>query len=114
LVSVDGTDYAIREPQPFHKKWFSHKMNGPGVRYEIAICIQTGVRVWTNGPYPCGSWPDLRIARYALVDAFDPGEYYIADGGYRDGASKSELLWEPLFTPDLSTFLIGITKLKLS
>jgi hypothetical protein len=30
------------------------------------------------------------------------------------GTSKSELLWEPLFTPDLSTFLIGITKLKLS
>jgi hypothetical protein len=32
----------------------------------------------------------------------------------RPTASKSELLWEPLFTPDLSTFLIGITKLKLS
>jgi hypothetical protein len=64
-------------------------MNGPGVRYEIAICIQTGVPVWTNGPYPCGSWPDLRIARHALVDAFDPGEYYIADGGYRDGGQWS-------------------------
>jgi hypothetical protein len=50
LVSVDGTDYAIREPSPFNKKWYSHKMNGPGVRYEIAICIQTGVPVWTNGP----------------------------------------------------------------
>jgi hypothetical protein len=60
-------------------------MNGPGVRYEIGICIQTGVPVWTNGPYPFGSWPDLRIAPHALVDAFDPGEYYIADGGYRDG-----------------------------
>jgi hypothetical protein len=28
--------------------------------------------------------------------------------------SKSQLLWDPLFTPDLSTFLIGIIKLKLS
>jgi hypothetical protein len=84
LVSVGGTDYAIREPQPFHKKWFSHKMNGPGVRYKIATCFQTGVLVRTKGPYPCGSWPDLRIARHALVDAFDPGEYYIVDGGYRD------------------------------
>jgi hypothetical protein len=34
--------------------------------------------------------------------------------GLAPGTSKSELLWEPLFTPDLSTFLIGITKLKLS
>jgi hypothetical protein len=29
-------------------------------------------------------------------------------------SSKSQLLWDPLFTPDLSTFLIGIIKLKLS
>jgi hypothetical protein len=29
-------------------------------------------------------------------------------------ASKSQLLWDPLFTPDLSTFLIGKIKLKLS
>jgi hypothetical protein len=28
--------------------------------------------------------------------------------------SKSQLLWDPLFTPDLSTFLIGKIKLKLS
>jgi hypothetical protein len=90
LVSVlDGTDYPTREPSPFNKKWYSHKMNGPGVRYKIAICIQTGVPVWTNGPYPCGSWPDLRIARHALIDALDPREYYIADGGYRDGGQWS-------------------------
>ena len=85
LVSVDGTDFSIMEPMPFNKKWFSHKMNGPGVRYEVAICIQTGEPVWINGPFPCGSWSDLRIARSALVDALDPGEYYLADGGYRDG-----------------------------
>ena len=51
----------------------------------VAICIQTGEPVWINGPFPCGSWNDLRIARSALVDALDPGEYYLADGGYRDG-----------------------------
>jgi hypothetical protein len=27
--------------------------------------------VWINGPFPCGSWPDLRIARNALVDALN-------------------------------------------
>jgi hypothetical protein len=55
-----------------------------GVRYKIAISIQTGVLAWQ-----WGSWPDLRIARHALVDAFDPGEYHIADGGYRDGGQWS-------------------------
>jgi DDE superfamily endonuclease len=85
LVSVDGTDFAIMEPSPFSPRWFSHKMNGPGLRYEIAICIQTGEPVWVCGPFPCGSWSDIRIARNALVGALDPGEYYLADGGYRDG-----------------------------
>jgi hypothetical protein len=80
LVSVDGTDFGIYEPSPFSPKWYSHKLNGPGLRYEIAICIQTGEPVWINGPFPCGSWPDLRIARNALVDALDAGEYYLADG----------------------------------
>jgi hypothetical protein len=89
LVSVDGTDFAIFEPIPFDPKWYSHKINGAGLRYEIAICIQTGVPVWINGPFPCGSWPDLRIARNALVDALDAGEYYLADGGYRDGNQYS-------------------------
>lgn len=64
-------------------------MNGPGLQYEIGICIQTGEPVWTNGPFPCGSWSDLRIARNALVDALDPGEFYLADGGYRDGNQYS-------------------------
>jgi DDE superfamily endonuclease len=89
-VSVDGTDFTIREPTPFSPRWFSHKTNGPGVRYEIAIAIQTGEPVWINGPFPCGTWTDLRIARYALVDALDPGEYYLADGGYRDGNQYSQ------------------------
>jgi hypothetical protein len=89
LVSVDGTDFAIFEPIPFDPKWYSHKINGAGLRYEIAICIQTGEPVWINGPFPCGSWPDLRIARNALVDALDAGEYYLADGGYRDGNQYS-------------------------
>jgi hypothetical protein len=89
LVSVDGTDFAIFEPSPFSPKWYSHKFNGPGLRYEIAICIQTGEPVWINGPFPCGSWSDLRIARNALVDALDAGEYYLADGGYRDGGQYS-------------------------
>lgn len=66
LVSVDGTDFQICEPSKFDEKWFSHNFNGPSVRYEIAVCIQTGWIVWINGPFPCGT-PDLCIARSGLV-----------------------------------------------
>jgi len=42
FVSLDGTDFSIYEPTPFDAKWYSHKLNGPGLRYEIGICLRTG------------------------------------------------------------------------
>ena len=39
LISIDGTDCQIQEPTPFSPKWFSHKFNGPGIRYEVGILI---------------------------------------------------------------------------
>ena len=89
-VTVDGTDFRILEPIPFNVKWFSHKFSGPGLRYEIGISIQTGDIVWVHGPFLCGEWPDLRIAREALVYALDAGEMYLADGGYLDGNNWSD------------------------
>ena len=88
-VSVDGTDFRIFEPTPFSPRWFSHKFKGPGLRYEVGLCIQTGDIVWLHGPFPCGDWPDLRIARDALVHVLDEEEYYLADGGYYDGDNYS-------------------------
>jgi len=35
-----------------------------------------------NGPYPAGDWPDLRIARDALLYCLTQGEKVLADGGY--------------------------------
>jgi hypothetical protein len=84
-ITVDGTDFWIHEPIPFDAKWYSHKINGPAVRYEVAICIKTGWIVWVNGPFPAGTWPDLNIARLSLVHFLDEGECYVADGGYADG-----------------------------
>ncbi|EFX70022.1 hypothetical protein DAPPUDRAFT_113096 [Daphnia pulex] len=54
LVSIDGVDFRIMEPSPFNPKWYSHKFHGPGLRYELAICIQTGDIVWAYGGLPCG------------------------------------------------------------
>ena len=81
-MSVDGTDFRIREPSPFSPIWHSHKFRGPGLRYEVGVGICSGGIVWVNGPFPCGSWPDLNIARDGLVNFLEEGEKVIADGGY--------------------------------
>ena len=81
-ISVDGTDFHIYEPTPFNRKWYSHKFKGPGVRYEIRRCIQTGDIVWVNGPFPCGAYPDRKIAtQEGLEDGLDDCERYVCDGG---------------------------------
>jgi hypothetical protein len=60
------------------------------LRYEIGLCIQTGWVVWRNGPYPCGAYPDLKIAREKLVHNLRHGEKYIADRGYKDGGEYAD------------------------
>lgn len=87
-ITVDGTDFRIYEPTPFSSRWYSHKFKGPGLRYELGVCIQTGEIVWVNGPFPCGDYPDLRIAREGLIYALAASpvkEMAVADGGYNDG-----------------------------
>ena len=81
--TVDGTDCRIYEPNPFNRKWFSHKFKKAGLRYEVAVCIKTGDIVWINGPFPCGRWPDLKIFRRALMNMLGLGEMVEADLGYR-------------------------------
>ena len=84
LVTVDGTDFQIYEPSPFSTEWFSHKFDGPGLRYEIAVCINTGDIVWFNGPFPAGSHADVTIFRRNLKLMLGPTEMVVADAGYRD------------------------------
>ena len=82
FVSIDGTDFRIQEPKPFWKGWFSEKFHGPGIRYEIAICIRTGSIVWINGPFPAGHYTDLVIFRLKLLSWLEAGEKVEADHGY--------------------------------
>jgi hypothetical protein len=67
----------------------SEKFNGPGVKYEVAVCIRTGWIVHTHGPFPCGEWHDLTVARdnlcYKLAGSEFDNEMALADGGYQDG-----------------------------
>ena len=87
-MTVDGTDFKIQQPQPFCTRWYSHKFKGPGVRYEVALSIVGGDIVWTNGPFPCGPWPDLSIFRAGLMNKLRQGEKVEADKGYPGQADK--------------------------
>ena len=82
LVTVDGTDFPIQEPKPFSPIWYSHKFKGAGLRYEVAVSIQTGWIVWLNGPYPAGQFNDHQIADDNLHLSLDPGERYLGDRIY--------------------------------
>jgi len=81
-LSVDGTDFMVYEPRPFDWKWYSEKFHGAGLRYEIGVCIQTGWICWVNGPFPCGSWPDIQISQDSLVYELLPDKFVLADRGY--------------------------------
>ena len=54
FTSVDGTDCPVFEPWPFDRGMFSHKLNGPGLKCELAVCIRTSLIVWINGPFRGG------------------------------------------------------------
>ena len=80
LTSVDCTDYKTPEHGP---AFSSHKFaKKSGLRYEIALCIQTGDIVWLNGPFPCGRNPDITIFRSSLMSHLAPAERVEADDGY--------------------------------
>ena len=84
-VSVDGSEFAILEPTPFNRKWYSHKINGAELCHEVAILVVSAEIIWVSGPYPAGEWSDLRIMRDGLVFELLPREKVIADRSYHDG-----------------------------
>lgn len=77
-------DFKINEPSPFNASYYSHKFKAAGLRYEIGLSLRTGAIVWAHGGFPCGAYPDLRIARELLVEFLDAGERVMADRGYND------------------------------
>lgn len=89
----------IEQKQPFWSGWYSHKFNGPGVRYEVAVCIRTGAIVWIHGPFPCGAWPDIKIFRHALVNMLEAGERVESDAGYIGEHPAKTCIPDPLDTP---------------
>lgn len=82
MISVDGTDTPVQQFKPFWKGWYSHKLNGPGTRWEVGLCIRSRQIVWIHGPFPCGHWPDLKIFRHSMKSFLDDDEKAEADDGY--------------------------------
>jgi hypothetical protein len=81
LLCIDGTDIPISEPGDRNSLWWSHKFNGPGIRYEVATCIRTGDIVWFRGPFPC-NLSDREIFDTFLSKKLVSGEAVEADSGY--------------------------------
>ena len=92
-ITVGSAGFRIREPCPFSKRWYSQKFHGPGLRYEIGICIQTGLIVWVNGAFACDEWPDLKIALESLVYMFEGDERAVADLGYEGHPCYFDIPW---------------------
>eukprot|EP00474_Spongospora_subterranea_P004743 CRZ05201.1 hypothetical protein [Spongospora subterranea] len=81
---IDGIDFKVPEGPVFNKDDWSHKHNSAGLRYEIGTALGCSKIVHIAGGVPCGSWPDLKIAKKCLLPRLMPGEKPAADSGYRD------------------------------
>ena len=81
---MDATDCPIREPSPFDAKWFSHKLKGSGLKYEVGVNIKNGKIVWVAGGVPCGEFSDLKLARSRIVHLLEHNERIVADDTYKD------------------------------
>jgi hypothetical protein len=95
---------------------YSHYYNGTVAKGAVFLRICGWMGTWelfagtiSDSDYQKQSKVFEATQQFANTDREDASECILPFT-----TSKSELLWEPLFTPDFSTFLIGITKLKLS
>ncbi|CAJ1955890.1 unnamed protein product [Cylindrotheca closterium] len=83
VISVDGVDCPIQEIWPFDEAIFSKKLNGPGYKYEIGICIATGAIVWVNGPFKAGRNDKTIFEHDGLMQALCEDEGVEVDMGYQ-------------------------------
>lgn len=68
----------------FSRLWYSHKWNGPALRYEVALSVHTGNGVWIHGPW-LASIPDIPIFPSGLRDVLQrENEFAVTDNGYAD------------------------------
>ena len=104
-TTTDGTDTRICEPSPFSRSWWSHKINGPALRYELCVAVGCSRIVWVHGPFRAGRWPDTKIFKRGLRQILDHfGEKTIADAGYRGLGDWIQAKGDPLLSPNTRRF----------
>jgi hypothetical protein len=79
-ITIDCSDNVVLETWPFDNSMWSHKINGPALKYEVATSIFTGYIVHWNGPFK-PSVPDVTIFRNGLMAKLDNDECVEADSG---------------------------------
>ena len=90
LLTVDGIACPYKEVRlwdgDLDPSLFCQKFKGPGLNYQIVLGLYTGLLCSVQGPYECGDFPDLKIAKdKGLVDfLIQKKEKAIADGTYRN------------------------------
>lgn len=85
FVTLKSMDCPIQRPMDSgRQRYFSSRINGPAMRYEIGLSLRTGQIVWVNGGYPCGEVDDLTLAKKAYVQAVQEGEKTMAGNAYTD------------------------------
>ena len=81
-VSVDGTDFRIKEAAPYPFSSFSHKFNEAAVKSKVVVSVESGDIVHINDPFRAGDWPDNSIFRDGLIVMLDKDERVEANDGY--------------------------------
>lgn len=84
--SVDTVHFEINEPRfDPSTKWYSHKSNGPGLSYEIALMVYKQQVVHRKGPEPAAT-SDVAIftAPGGLKEKIPEGKKAIGDRLYKD------------------------------
>lgn len=86
-ISVDGVHCRFHELEDDelakNPENYSHKFNGPGLAYELALSIFENKLVWMRGPFK-PSKSDLGIYQGELKGMLPVDKRVVCDGGYRD------------------------------
>ena len=95
MMSIDCLDWMCYEPGGrFDTQMYSKKHNGPGIKYEVGICIRTGLIVWINGPFKAGEMNDLQVFESMLEGLLYEWEFVEVDSRYR--GNNERYFWSSL------------------
>jgi hypothetical protein len=107
IISMDGVHCNYHEEKhPTLSKnpaLFSHKYNGPGLMYELALSLYDSKLVWLKGPISAGT-SDLAVYKSDLKQRIPVGKKIIVDRGYRDKKDPRLVTPNSHDSPELQTF----------